>query len=111
MWDANENISTPQSKLHDFITKNNLAPIHTILPTACYTRGSTCFDFMMSTPIIREAIAQFGYLSFYDGLWASDHRGLFIDICTDALFHGTPPTIKTAPKKNINRPLLLMPGE
>jgi hypothetical protein len=49
MWDANEGIKNQNSKLHQFMTNTNLLPAHTSFPTATYSRGSTCIDFIMAT--------------------------------------------------------------
>jgi hypothetical protein len=102
MWDANETITLQKSKLHQFLYNNNLAPIHNILPTASYARGSICIDFIMATPKIPESITKTGYTSFFGGIWTSDHRGIYVDLCTNSLFHGTTPHIHTAPKRLIS---------
>jgi hypothetical protein len=47
----------------------------------------------MATPKIRESTLQAGYLPFYSGLWNSDHRGIFVDLSIQALFHGDTPTL------------------
>jgi hypothetical protein len=79
-----------------------MSPIHNAFPTATYTRGSNCIDFIMGTPRICEASIKAGYTSFYDGLWPSDHRGLFFDISINTLFLRLPSTIHNAPQRHIS---------
>jgi hypothetical protein len=93
MWDANEGINKHNSSITRFMANTNLSPAHTHFPNASYARGSTCIDFIMATPTICSAIRHGGYLPYYDGIWHSDHRGIFIDISVDELFSGKTPTI------------------
>jgi hypothetical protein len=99
MWDANEIMDIPKSKLTGFMEKTSLSPIHNTLPSATYARGSSCIDFIMATPRVHTATVAADYTSFYDGIWHSDHLGVFVDISAPALFHGTTPNIDVKPKR------------
>jgi hypothetical protein len=102
LWDANEGIHNPKSQLIDFMTKTNLSPAHLQFPSASHTRGSQCIDFIMTTPGVREAISQAGYLPFYTGAWASDHRGVYIDIDIHKLFQDSSPNPYLRTTRNLN---------
>jgi hypothetical protein len=99
IWDANESIQHHRSQLHQFMAQTNLMPAHTASPTASYNRGSLCIDFIMTTPNTHDAIIAAGYLPLYGSIWESDHRGIFIDISIDTLFHGQTPNIHANPKR------------
>jgi hypothetical protein len=68
LWDANGNIDSHTSPIHQFMIRNQLAPVHLSLPQVIYSRGSTCIDFIMATPRICEATPSAGYTSFYTGI-------------------------------------------
>jgi hypothetical protein len=93
MWDANECLQKPRSSLKRFMEQTNLVSAHLDTPPATYTRGSSCIDYIMTTPRAQLAITAAGHTSFYDGVWDSDHRGLFLDISAPALVHGATPDI------------------
>jgi hypothetical protein len=101
MWDANEGIMSHKSDINKFMCKTGLAPIHTTFPSTSYIRGSNCIDFILATTGIRESAKLSGYLPFYDGLWTSDHRGLFVDIHTPTLYHQQSNTTQNQPKRNL----------
>jgi hypothetical protein len=102
MWDSNEGISKSTSKLHHFMNKNNLSPIHHTFLNATYARGTQCIDFIMATPAIHTAAIHSGYLPFYNGIWNSDHRGVFVDINTTTLFQEHLPSLHTTIPRHIN---------
>jgi hypothetical protein len=102
MWDTNEGIDSHKSEINKFMTKTGLGPIHTVFPTATYTRGSTCIDFILATAGIRTSTTRSGYLPFYEGIWSSDHRGLFMDINTNRLFQQQHTTSHTQNKRHIS---------
>jgi hypothetical protein len=102
MWDANERADFPKSKITKFMNNTSLAPLHNALPPASYARGSSCIDFIMATPGVHSASVAAGYTSFYDGVWHSDHRGIFVDIATHELFHSTTPNIAVIPRRLIS---------
>lgn len=80
MIDLNDTITITETHLMDFLTRTGLAPIHHSFPEATYQRGTRCIDYIMGTELVREHTTAAGYLSFYNGLWPSDHRGVFIDL-------------------------------
>jgi hypothetical protein len=84
------------------MANTNLAPVHNTFTTATYTRGSTCIDFIMGTPGIREAKISAGYMPFFEGIWPSDRRGLFNDLSISSLFHGAPFTIYNFPTRQVS---------
>jgi hypothetical protein len=102
MWDANEAITSKRSKLLKFMSATNLHPVHTAFPNASYARGHQCIDFIMGTPGILSAITKKGYTTFYDGIWHSDHRGVYCDINTDILFHGDNHNLSTSPPRHVS---------
>jgi hypothetical protein len=102
MWDANEGIQSHKSKIHKFILKTGLNPIHAVYPTASYSRGSTCIDFIHATDGIRNAVTNSGYLAFFVGIWTSDHRGLFADINFTTLLTKQPPDIATHIQRHLS---------
>jgi hypothetical protein len=102
MWDANECLHKPRSPLKRFMEQTNLVIAHTNLPPATYTRGTSCIDYVMTTPRTHLAIIAAGHTSFYDGIWESDHRGLFIDLSASALTHGETPEILTAHPRRLS---------
>jgi hypothetical protein len=101
MWDTNESITSKSSKLLQFMANTNISPIHSTFPNASYARGTSCIDFIMGSPGILAATTQSGYTSFFDGIWHSDHRGIYCDIDTNTLFYGD----TTQLQKNIQRNL------
>jgi hypothetical protein len=102
MWDANERVDHHKSKLLSFMTKTSLAPLHITLPEATYARGTTCIDYIMATPGVRAATVAAGYTSFYEGIWHSDHWGVFIDISTQHLFLGSTPDMENRPERHVS---------
>jgi hypothetical protein len=102
MMDANENIASHKSSINKFMLDTNMTPVHHHFPSASYTRGTSCIDFIFSTQGIKEAITFAGYLPFYDGVWISDHRGVYADIDTTALFYGTRPHNNKNIKKKLS---------
>jgi hypothetical protein len=106
MMDANENISSHQSSINKFVLDTNMTPVHSHFPSASYTRGSSCIDFIFSTQEIKEAITFVGYLPFYDEVCISDHRGVYADIDNTALFYGNRPHNNKNIKKNIQQQLI-----
>jgi hypothetical protein len=63
MWDANERIDHPKSKINQFMANTNLAPLHHTLPQASYVRGTTCIDYIMATPVITQCHHRYRILS------------------------------------------------
>jgi hypothetical protein len=93
MWDADETITSLKSKIHQFLSNTNIAPILTPSQLLHVTRVATCIDCIMASPRVCAAVTNAVYIPFYDGIWTSDHRGLYVDLCTNSLFHGLTPTL------------------
>ena len=52
-----------------------------------YDQGSKCIDLVAASKTIApESIVRCGYLPFYEGIF-TDHRGLYIDIRVEDIFH------------------------
>ena len=93
MLDANEQIGTESTGIINFITHGGLVDLFTVyncspcvIPT--YLKGSSRIDYIFGTPNILPYIRKCGYLSFNSGI-ISDHRGLFIDLCTSLIDNKT----------------------
>jgi hypothetical protein len=56
----------------------------------------------MATPVIHNATTLSGYLPFYNGIWNSDHRGVFVDINTTTLFQDHLPYLHTTIPRHIS---------
>lgn len=80
MIDLNDTITYSNDHITKFLTNTGLHPLHTSFPDTSYQRGKRCIDYMLGTNTIREYVTAAGYLPFYDGIWSSDHRGVFIDL-------------------------------
>jgi hypothetical protein len=100
MIDANDGLQKKQSLLPTFLHNTNLIPliINTEMYPPTYVRGSHCIDFIFGSPHLAQHVESSGMTSFFDQPWPnSDHRGLFVDINTVALFgaslHTIPPTL------------------
>lgn len=102
MVDSNENITKSNSKILPFLARTKLTPLNHLFPEASYDRGSKCIDFIFGTAQVKTATIRSGYTSFYDGIWNSDHRGIFVDISTKGLFHGETPDLQRTQSRNLS---------
>lgn len=102
MWDANDAIESNHPDLINFMNKTNLAPTHLHFPKATYHRGTKCIDFIMGTPKVRENVISAGYYPFYEGLWSSDHRGLYVDIAADVILNTKTENINQSIPRNLS---------
>jgi hypothetical protein len=100
--DANESIESTKPALLRLMQETSMTSLHrkTHSPIT-YARGKHCIDFMMGTPKIAEAVKAAGYFPFFAGAWHSDHRALYIDIDTLALFNGDPHNLESATNRNL----------
>jgi hypothetical protein len=81
--DANEPMSEPNSKMLEFINKNNLTDAYTYIHNndefSTHLNGSKRIDFILCSNNVRPYITKTGALQYHDGL-LSNHRGIFCDI-------------------------------
>jgi hypothetical protein len=85
--DANEAMDNKNSQIKQLIDETTLLSLLETEPQiATYDRGTKCIDYIMGTPLIKQATKAAGYLPFYGGAWDSDHRALVLDIDIKILF-------------------------
>jgi hypothetical protein len=92
MMDANEAMGNDKNGVSTIASECNLIDVHTSrhnesATTATYARGTKKIDYILMTPELLPLVRRSGMLPFYSGI-NSDHRGLFIDIDSKALFRG-----------------------
>ena len=89
--DFNEDISTPSSGMDQLATTCGLVDLFSVrtgsssLP-ATYQRGSKRIDYVLMSPSLMIHVRAAGYDPFGYRI-PSDHRGMYIDLETEALFH------------------------
>ena len=91
-------------KMEEFLRENELFNIikekHPGQGPATYDRGTKCIDLVaISNTIHPSSIKKCGYLPFYKGIF-SDHRGMYVDIDTRALFSKVRPDTNLDNYKN-----------
>jgi hypothetical protein len=100
--DANDPMDTPNTDIFRLLQETTLTTLHKdIEAPATYARGKTCIDFILGTPKIAHATKSKGFIPFLDGAWTSDHRALFVDIDTLALFEGDTRNLENPTKRNL----------
>ena len=98
--DFNEPISNPNSGMDRLATLCGLTDLFSIrigsstIP-ATYQRGTTRIDYVLMSPELVPLVQAAGYEPFGYRI-PSDHRGMFIDLDTEQLFHHTMNTTPTA---------------
>ena len=105
MIDANETITTQNTWTH-FLQDTQLHDIMTIRhpytqPPNTHIRGSHRIDFIVATEGILPSIQKTGILPFDQGPIHSDHRGQFLDLNSNLLFHMDIPTLNRTPWRNL----------
>ncbi len=101
--DANDPIDTPNSDIIKLLQDTTLTTLHKdIEAPATYARGKNCIDFIFGTPQIANATKAKGFIPFLNGAWVSDHRALFVDIDTLALFNGDTSNLENPNTRNLN---------
>ncbi len=100
--DANESLDTTNSAILRLLQDTSLTSLHrdTYAPIT-YARGKSCIDYILGTPTVARSIKAGGYFPFFDGAWHSDHRALYVDIDTLALFNGDPQQIVNPTPRNL----------
>jgi hypothetical protein len=91
MMDANEAMGKDKNGFSTVASDCDLIDVHTsrhneAATTATYARGTKKIDYILITPELLPLVTRSGMLPFYTGKH-TDHRGLFIDINSKALFH------------------------
>lgn len=87
--DANDSLDNPKSDLLRLLNETTLVDLNpTTEAPATYARGSSCIDFFLGTPKLRQATTAHGHIPFFEGAWNSDHRAIFLDLDTRILFEG-----------------------
>ena len=91
MMDANESMGKDKNGVSTIASDCNLIDVHTsqhneAATTATYARGTKKI-YIFITPELPPIVRRRGMLPFYARIH-SNHRGLFIDIDTKALFSG-----------------------
>jgi hypothetical protein len=100
--DANESLDTPKSAILKLLQDTSLTSLNkAAYAPITYARGKSCIDFLLGTPNIAKSIKSNGYFPFFAGAWHSDHRALYVDIDTLALFNGDPQHIENPMKRNL----------
>jgi hypothetical protein len=92
MMDANEAMGKDKNGISTVASDCDLIDVHTArhneaATTVTYARGTKKIDYNLITPEILPLVTRSGMLPFYTGIH-TDHRGLFIDIDSKALFQG-----------------------
>jgi hypothetical protein len=92
MMDANEAMGKDKNGISTVASNCDLIDFHTsrhneAASTATYARGTKKIDYILITPELPPLVTRSGMLPFYTGIH-TDHRGLFIDINSKALFQG-----------------------
>ena len=97
MGDFNTSISdhptNPITRLQEkCLLTDAIAHFHNCHKHSSYSRGSTIIDFLLVSVDLLPCIKSSGYLPLHFFAY-SDHRGLYADFNSDALFGGAPPKI------------------
>ena len=92
--DVNEDLEKGK-RINEFLAENNMYNVvsqkHEGQLPATYDRGSKCIDMIAaSNSISPHSIVRCGYLPFYEGIF-TDHRGIYIDINIEDIFHTAAP--------------------
>ena len=101
MMDANEALGKNKNGVSTITSDCDLIDVHTsrhndAATTATYARGTKKIDYILITPDLLPLVTRSGMLPFYTGIH-TDHRGLFIDIDSKALFQGKIAELYTHP--------------
>lgn len=100
--DANSHLDESPTEILSLIQETNLTSLHKhISAPATHSGGSKCIDFIFGTPRLANAVRSAGYLSFYEGAWPSDHRGLFVDINIPELIDGVVHNLDNPTKRHL----------
>ncbi|KAI2498315.1 hypothetical protein MHU86_16185 [Fragilaria crotonensis] len=87
MMDANATMET-DSGFDSFLRTCNLVDLHqhSPAPSTYIGAASRRIDFMFGCLSVQQYVTRSGTLSYYEGP-QSDHRGMYIDVCVNELFH------------------------
>lgn len=103
--DFNEELNAPNSRMGELATRCGLADVFAIrlgssdLP-ATYQRGTKRLDYVLATPLLVPSIIAAGYDPFSYRI-PSDHRGMYIDLVTEALFRHQIPPLAPASRREL----------
>ena len=104
LGDFNDDITNKDSGMAHLTTECGLIDVFALRlenphhPSTCQ-RGTKRIDFVLASPSLIPSIKAAGYEPFGYRL-TSDHRGLFIDLNTKAVFGNKPSTIAPIPKRD-----------
>jgi hypothetical protein len=104
--DANTDIGSQE--MLDLINSTNLVSLAPNYPIgfSTFMRGKRVIDHMFGTSYISQNVCQIGITAFHDNAWITDHRALFMDLHTNAIFGGKLDHIEAMPRnlKSNNHP-------
>lgn len=91
--DFNEELNAPQSRMGELAARCGLADVFAVRlgspkTPATYQRGTKRFGYILVTPSLLPHIRAAGYDLFGYRI-SSDHRGMYLDFATEALFSST----------------------
>jgi len=105
--DANEHLSDEgqsQTKFEIFLHKHNMTDIlshmHMSAGPPTHQRGRHRIDFIAMTPALVQGCRASGILPLASG-HDSDHRGLYVDICSKVMFGGSTAKIQTPARRQL----------